>query len=748
MGHYFGFHSCTAIGLRRYIVLALINLFVIGGSSLTASASSLAPSLEAQSKIPQSNSGADILYAIDSAKVSSVSSSEITRYISIRINDEEAARDYGQIKIYYNNFYSDLHLDFARVKASSGELIEVSKSAIQRKSPDLKNYYRDQEVIVFAPPKITPGAIIEFQFTQTRFQNPIEGILSLGSMTYWYQEQSDGLGGRLDPVHRSMFEVSVPKDIQIHHELVGPHTPKYKNTSLGPDKVIHKWSWQNLPSVKIESGMPDYGELATYMQVSTSKNWSDVDAWLNQINHFSIMATQQVKEIALGLTNEGFSRNESIKAVYQYIQDNIRYVYAHVGRGGYQAHKASDVLNHGYGDCKDQSMLAISLLQAMGIPAYPVLLNTNTSQTSPQEVVGPYFDHMIFAAEDDNGELLFVDTTGIRSLYPGVSNQLQGASLFVLDGKGGYFTSLDQQLSKNTAKLRLNFVIEEEEPLTVDLIAELSGVFEQSTRHLWIESSQRDLYLQQILSSLFPGPYESQPVSEVVNTEELFQPASIRAKFRFPAPEMVTEKERVDSSIIQAMRFFGFGSDLQPVDTRENRFVTRLPFQIEQEVVINVKDDHQLTLIKGADNIDHDFYQIDQSASKIDGGYKVEIAFFQGFLDLNKKEYKRYIEQLENVQKEGLWSFILSKKSKSDSEILSSAFNETSSLNEQLKLLRQFLERGAYVKALLPAKKIVEHNPNNGEAWYLLGVIQGYNALMTDSRRSFNEAKRLGYEPF
>ena len=61
-----------------------------------------------------------------------------------------------------------------------------------------------------------------------------------------------------------------------------------------------------------------------------------------------------------------------LSRITEYIQKNIRYFIVMRGIGGWQANHAADIYRNRYGDCKDKTTLLISMLQAAGIHAFYV----------------------------------------------------------------------------------------------------------------------------------------------------------------------------------------------------------------------------------------------------------------------------------------------------------------------------------------------------------------------------------------
>ena len=121
------------------------------------------------------------------------------------------------------------------------------------------------------------------------------------------------------------------------------------------------------------------------------------------------MPTPEIRAKAAELTKNAKTDAEKEQAVYNYVSSNFRYISISFGIGRYQPHAAAEVLKNAYGDCKDKHTLLASLLQAVGLNAYPVLINA-TRKIDPDVCSPGQFDHVIIAVPQGDS-LLWLDTT-------------------------------------------------------------------------------------------------------------------------------------------------------------------------------------------------------------------------------------------------------------------------------------------------------------------------------------------------
>jgi hypothetical protein len=116
-----------------------------------------------------------------------------------------------------------------------------------------------------------------------------------------------------------------------------------------------------------------------------------------------------VRDTVKTLVAHAKTLDDSIRAIHRWVAQDIRYVALELGIGGYQPRTVDSVIATGFGDCKDKASLFIAAMSAIGVDAYPVLLEAGGGSYRSLPTIGA-FNHEIAAIKRGNG-YEFVDLT-------------------------------------------------------------------------------------------------------------------------------------------------------------------------------------------------------------------------------------------------------------------------------------------------------------------------------------------------
>ena len=129
------------------------------------------------------------------------------------------------------------------------------------------------------------------------------------------------------------------------------------------------------------------------------KSWSDFGKFQWSLNKerdiLPANITQKVNALTIGISD----KKEKIKVLYQYLQNNTRYISVQLGIGGWQPFNAISVAQNGYGDCKALTNYMYSLLKAANIKSYYTIVSAGDSYQAQTRVIDDFpsnqFNHVI-----------------------------------------------------------------------------------------------------------------------------------------------------------------------------------------------------------------------------------------------------------------------------------------------------------------------------------------------------------------
>ena len=139
---------------------------------------------------------------------------------------------------------------------------------------------------------------------------------------------------------------------------------------------------------------------------STFTTWDDFREWYAEAVRGFTEPDDQVRRLAAELTKGKKTREEKLRALFEFVADDIRYV-NYVSGEWWLPNRPQQLLARRQGDCDDKAMLLITLLRSIGIEAQEVLVQTRyTGQPSvllAKKAAIPLFDHGIAFLPGPNG---------------------------------------------------------------------------------------------------------------------------------------------------------------------------------------------------------------------------------------------------------------------------------------------------------------------------------------------------------
>lgn len=742
--------------LGLLLITAILHLClsasVAAADSSAAKVVRIAPPLKnlARSFTPDKNAEAQVILRKTQVHIDEQLMSRTTAYVAVYINSDEAVRDYSQISVSFNSFYEDIALEFANVRTADGKIDSIKADATQIQSPTDENFYHDRKELLFSLPNVRKGAVIEFQYRYTDTKKMVPDQWFDSYSFHWWEDRAAGQGSRADAIISSELSVSAPASATLFSSDTSAFNIAHRRSEKKGRQTLH-WTGKNIAKIELQNAMPRTHNYAPYVRIATTNNWNHVARWANQLVEPHLVGDEKLDALIADIKKSALTPDAKAKAVYAAIQDKVRYVFAHVGRGGYEPHDAAEVLKNGYGDCKDQTVLAVFLLRALGINADPALIITRGRGIPDMDIPAVSFDHMIVHIPAQNGlQELWMDTTGDTSLYPGFSVGIEGQPALIVNNHSRAISVLPSlPAAEHFAELELVFDKFSGRDAEASFKLQLGGLYEQRLRSMWQYSHERDKYFRELIGQI----YNSADVIELTasNADNMWQPFSIHGRFSFTNVWAGGDAPiNYSFSITQLTNLFADLRNLHKPEDRKQIYVTDPGYSLRSRIVFNSPSPkHQLQLHHRGEIIDNSYYSLQQQGREEKNQHQNRYVITQNLqvkpAQVALRDYADFYQKTEALLDSSNWSLSYEYNNAS-AELVALENSSRGDASSLMTLTRLHIKNGAYAKALSSAQEAVKLAPKKAEAYYLLGLAQGYNNLLPESDASFKKAEALGYE--
>lgn len=227
------------------------------------------------------------------------------------------------------------------------------------------------------------------------------------------------------------LEVDLPSDYPIRinaseelffkeSEQEGRKTLSWKSTMIKRESRDEIYSPpMDFPAVKIVPEVFKYGVHGK------SESWSSFGNWLDQLNKGTDQLTLQEKWTVEKLIDGIHNKNEIIKTIYHYLQDQTKYVNVAIDVGGLKSYPASYVCENKYGDCKALTTYMQAMLKSAGIESFYTIIKAGEKITEIDlNLPGQQFNHVILMVPTEKDTIWLENTSSALPFnYPGIFTQ-------------------------------------------------------------------------------------------------------------------------------------------------------------------------------------------------------------------------------------------------------------------------------------------------------------------------------------
>ena len=363
----------------------------------------------------ESKSSYEYLYQINAYYHRKGDKNKQTRYAKIKINNQGGVEKNKTLQFSFDDEYEHITVNKFIVYHADGSVAKTLDQSTLYITNDDDGMLADHDRLLNIPvPSLYPGALIEWVVTTEKKQpRDSQGFVEMQFVSA-VGHQFKGLlfSGDVSAV-KVDFSEGV-KQQQVSGEMI-------------------YWYVDDVANYKKTPYLPDIQDVFPWVKLASTKtSWQAVgDDYLSMIEN---KLHADVSGVLVNFGADFFAKDEVSKAIEiaNYVQRQLAYQAIEFGWRAWVPNTSEVTLANRYGDCKDHAVLLYDLLNAAGIKAQLVLVNTE-NDISLELPNMDQFDHMIvYLPEIYSG--VFVDVTD-KNLFFDLRNPpsgLQGYHALVL----------------------------------------------------------------------------------------------------------------------------------------------------------------------------------------------------------------------------------------------------------------------------------------------------------------------------
>ncbi|MBX3209914.1 MAG: hypothetical protein KF764_33095 [Labilithrix sp.] len=298
-----------------------------------------------------------------------------------------------------------------------GDLTEILKARVHRRDGSVAfpvEEHNDGSRPRIRWPELEPGDTVEVairQWTST-------AVGGRGDAPYYFMDYA-GSPASHPLIYNEVIVETMPGHplyVDVIHDELAPYKRIEKDDK---ERGVHvlQLIWDKPLVIPEEPLAPHTSEIAPVIVGSTFKTWADFRKWYSEAIRGFTEPDEEVRRIAAELTKGKRTRDEKLRALFEFVADDIRYV-NYVSGEWWLPNRPQQLLARREGDCDDKAILLITLLRAIGIDAQEVMVQTRlTGQPSvllAKNAAVPLFDHGIAFLPGPNGGQ-YLDATSPQS---------------------------------------------------------------------------------------------------------------------------------------------------------------------------------------------------------------------------------------------------------------------------------------------------------------------------------------------
>jgi transglutaminase-like putative cysteine protease len=357
----------------------------------------LSPASEEQHD-PQANGGTEFLLVDVQERLDKVAS-RYHHYVS-RVLNTAGVDENAQISVIFDPKLDKLHLHAVLVRRA-GKIIDELKlgriRVLQQEDELDENLVKGALTFHLLLTDLRVGDLIDYSYSIDRRELAWKDRYSGRIETQWST-----------PAGRTRSRISLPANSPLFYRVHPETAPK---TWERDGYKFYEWDRENAAAVVFERQAPGWFQQFGAIEYSQFADWAEVVRTAQPLFEVGTAQSGEMLQLVERFKNLSGDPRARIIAAVRFVQDEIRYTGIEEGIGAYRPTAPREVLARRFGDCKDKTLLAVTLLRSLGIEAVPALVSTHWRSETRNRLPSPHvMNHAIFRV-DFAGKTYWFDAT-------------------------------------------------------------------------------------------------------------------------------------------------------------------------------------------------------------------------------------------------------------------------------------------------------------------------------------------------
>ena len=258
-------------------------------------------------------------------------------------------------------------------------------------------------------------------------------------------------------VMSASYKLITPKGMEVLTQEYNPCWTMTTDENAKTKTTERVWKVAGLRGMKEDQYMPPRERFLPMLfvepklfrfddQVVSNESWESYGQWISHLMEGRGALPPELQSKVHELTDNLTARRDKVKALYEYMCENCRYMNVSLGIGGLQPKPVADTYRTKYGDCKALVFFMLSMLREIGIESNMCLISTKNVRINPDMAAHQGINHVILkvpAAGDE--ETMWVECTNSQLPFGYIHNSMDGHDVIVIADSKSHLETIPEQ---------------------------------------------------------------------------------------------------------------------------------------------------------------------------------------------------------------------------------------------------------------------------------------------------------------